>query len=108
MDEMTKMRIGSKDFHVRPGEEVILGKQPTLVKPEYKSKKDHTKLRKLLDEKTVWRKRHRSIVNLENHPYRNGTRIVGFFLQLSKEEQRKYFLERVFELAYAARMVDEP
>ena len=41
--------------------------------------------------------RYRSIVNLENHLYRNGTRIIKFFLHLSKEEQRKRFLERIDE-----------
>ena len=51
----------------------------------------------LLDEKTVWQERYRSIVNLENHLYRNGTRIIKFFLHLSKEEQRKRFLERIDE-----------
>ncbi len=49
----------------------------------------------LLDEKTIWRERYRSIVDLENHLYRNGTRIIKFFLHLSEEEQRKRFLERI-------------
>lgn len=51
----------------------------------------------LLDEETVWQGRYRSIVDLENHLYRNGTRIIKFFLHLSKEEQRKRFLERIDE-----------
>jgi PPK2 family polyphosphate:nucleotide phosphotransferase len=51
----------------------------------------------LLDEKTIWQKRYRSIVNLENHLYRNGTRIIKFFLHLSKQEQRKRFLQRIDE-----------
>ena len=51
----------------------------------------------LLDEKTIWQKRYRSIVNLEKHLYRNGTRIIKFFLHLSKEEQRKRFLQRIDE-----------
>ena len=51
----------------------------------------------LLDEKTIWQGRYRSIVDLEDHLYRNGTRIVKFFLHLSKEEQRKRFLERIDE-----------
>jgi PPK2 family polyphosphate:nucleotide phosphotransferase len=51
----------------------------------------------LLDEKTIWQERYRSIVNVENHLYRNGTRIIKFFLHLSKEEQRKRFLERIDE-----------
>jgi PPK2 family polyphosphate:nucleotide phosphotransferase len=51
----------------------------------------------LLDEKTLWKDRYRSIVNLEKHLYRNGTRIVKVFLNLSKDEQRKRFLERIDE-----------
>jgi len=48
-----------------------------------------------LVEKTIWEERYRSIVDLENHLYRNGTRIVKFFLHLSKDEQRKRFLARI-------------
>jgi PPK2 family polyphosphate:nucleotide phosphotransferase len=51
----------------------------------------------LLDESALWKGRYRSIVDLENHLYRNGTRIIKFFLHLSKEEQRKRFLERIDE-----------
>jgi PPK2 family polyphosphate:nucleotide phosphotransferase len=47
------------------------------------------------DEKNIWQERYRSIVNLEKHLDRNGTRIIKFFLHLSKEEQRKRFLERI-------------
>ena len=47
------------------------------------------------DPKTVWRDRYRSIVNLERHLHDNGTRIVKFYLHLSKEEQRKRFLQRI-------------
>ncbi|WP_026841345.1 ADP-polyphosphate phosphotransferase [Citrifermentans bremense] len=43
----------------------------------------------------VWRDRFESIVNLEEHLHRNGTRIVKFFLHISKEEQRKRFIERI-------------
>ena len=51
----------------------------------------------LIDEKTIWNERYRSIVNLEEHLHRNGTRIVKIFLHLSKSEQRKRFLERIDE-----------
>ena len=53
----------------------------------------------LLDEKTIWQERYRSIVDFENHLYRNGTRIIKFFLHLSEEEQRKRFLDRIDEPA---------
>src|SRR5476651_1072295 len=49
------------------------------------------------DDKTVWHDRFRSIAHLERHLHNNGTRIVKFFLHLSKEEQRKRFLERIDE-----------
>jgi PPK2 family polyphosphate:nucleotide phosphotransferase len=52
----------------------------------------------LLDDKTIWQDRYRSIVDQENHLYRNGTRIIKFFLHLSKEEQRKRFLDRIDEV----------
>jgi len=51
----------------------------------------------LRDEKTLWEGRYHSIVDLESHLYRNGTRLVKVFLHLSKEEQRKRFLERIDE-----------
>jgi polyphosphate kinase 2 (PPK2 family) len=34
---------------------------------------------------------------LESHLHRNGTRIIKFFLHLSKDEQRRRFLERIDE-----------
>jgi PPK2 family polyphosphate:nucleotide phosphotransferase len=49
------------------------------------------------DDKTIWHDRYRSITNLERHLHSNGTRIVKFYLHLSKEEQRKRFLQRIDE-----------
>jgi PPK2 family polyphosphate:nucleotide phosphotransferase len=51
------------------------------------------------DDKTVWQHRYRSIADLEKHLHVNGTRIIKFFLHLSKEEQRKRFLARIDEPA---------
>jgi PPK2 family polyphosphate:nucleotide phosphotransferase len=45
--------------------------------------------------KAVWHDRYRSIVDLEKHLSCNGTRIIKFFLHLSKDEQRKRFLDRI-------------
>jgi PPK2 family polyphosphate:nucleotide phosphotransferase len=45
--------------------------------------------------KTIWKGRYRSILDLEHHLHRNGTRIIKFFLHLSKNEQRKRFLDRI-------------
>ena len=49
----------------------------------------------LADDSSIWRDRYRSIVDLERHLARNGTRVVKFFLHLSKDEQRRRFLERI-------------
>jgi len=48
-----------------------------------------------LHEKTLWKERYHSILDLEKHLYRNGTRIIKFFLHLSEEEQHKRFLARI-------------
>jgi PPK2 family polyphosphate:nucleotide phosphotransferase len=49
------------------------------------------------DEDDVWEQRYQSIRDLEKHLHRNGTRIVKFFLHVSKEEQRKRLLARIDE-----------
>jgi PPK2 family polyphosphate:nucleotide phosphotransferase len=49
----------------------------------------------LMDDKAFWRDRYRSILDLEGHLDRNGTKIIKFFLHLSKQEQRKRFLDRI-------------
>ena len=49
----------------------------------------------LSSHKDIWRDRYKSIVDMEEHLHRNGTRIIKFFLHISKEEQRKRFLERI-------------
>ena len=49
----------------------------------------------LSDLDAIWQQRYRSIVDLEDHLYRNGTRVIKFFLHLSEQEQRKRFLARI-------------
>jgi len=49
----------------------------------------------LRDAKKIWAHRYRSIVDLERHLSLNGTCIMKFFLHLSKEEQRRRFIERI-------------
>jgi PPK2 family polyphosphate:nucleotide phosphotransferase len=48
-----------------------------------------------LDEDDFWAGRYRSIVESEAHLHRNGTRVIKFFLHLSREEQRQRFLARI-------------
>lgn len=48
-----------------------------------------------LDGIRLWHDRYQSIVDLERHLHRNSTRIIKFFLHLSKDEQRDRFVERI-------------
>ncbi|HET6810414.1 MAG TPA: PPK2 family polyphosphate kinase [Acidimicrobiales bacterium] len=45
--------------------------------------------------KSLWRARYEDINTFERHLARDGTRIVKFFLHVSKEEQRRRFLQRI-------------
>ncbi|MCC5025353.1 MAG: polyphosphate kinase 2 family protein [Candidatus Synoicihabitans palmerolidicus] len=45
----------------------------------------------------IWDERFRSITEMEAHLHRSGTRVIKFFLHLSKEEQRERFLARIDE-----------
>ncbi|HKK42069.1 MAG TPA: ADP-polyphosphate phosphotransferase [Bacteroidales bacterium] len=44
---------------------------------------------------SLWKNRYRSITDFEEHLHNNGTRIIKIFLNLSKDEQKKRFLERI-------------
>jgi PPK2 family polyphosphate:nucleotide phosphotransferase len=72
-------------------EEVLILK----VHPEYLTNQGIGALQ--WKEKDFWKKRYRSIADFEKHLHRSGTRVVKFFLHLSKEEQRKRFLDRIVE-----------
>jgi PPK2 family polyphosphate:nucleotide phosphotransferase len=49
--------------------------------------------------KNIWRERFEDISSFERYLARNGTLILKFFLNVSKEEQRQRFLERLDEPA---------
>ena len=46
-------------------------------------------------DKKFWKQRYEDINTFEEHLTRNGTLILKFFLHLSKDEQRKRFLDRI-------------
>jgi PPK2 family polyphosphate:nucleotide phosphotransferase len=52
-----------------------------------------------LDGKHLWRHRFDDIRSFERHLARNGTLILKFFLNVSRKEQRKRFLDRIDEPA---------
>jgi PPK2 family polyphosphate:nucleotide phosphotransferase len=49
----------------------------------------------ILNDEKLWQRRYSSMVDLEKHLHNNGTRIIKFFLHLSKDEQRRRFLARI-------------
>lgn len=47
------------------------------------------------DEAKVWDDRYRDINNFEDFQYRNGCRVVKFFINISKDEQKKRLMDRI-------------
>jgi len=43
----------------------------------------------------IWKERFKDIRNFEKYLYRNGTKVVKFFLNVSKTEQKKRIIERI-------------
>jgi PPK2 family polyphosphate:nucleotide phosphotransferase len=64
------------------------------VHPEMLAKE---KLPPPLVKRTMWRERFEDISSFERHLTRNGTVVIKFFLNVSKEEQRQRFLDRLEE-----------
>jgi PPK2 family polyphosphate:nucleotide phosphotransferase len=60
---------------------------------------ERQKLPKQCVDKDIWQKRFDDIRAFERHLARNGTLILKFFLNVSREEQRKRFLDRIDEPA---------
>ena len=48
-----------------------------------------------LKDKGIWKRRYEEINNFEEYLVHNGTLVLKFFLNVSKEEQKKRFLERI-------------
>lgn len=64
------------------------------VHPELLAKQ---KIPRVLMKKTIWRERFEDITAFERYLARNGTVVLKFFLNVSKEEQRRRFLDRLEE-----------
>ncbi|MES2575547.1 MAG: polyphosphate kinase 2 family protein [Bacteroidota bacterium] len=53
------------------------------------------KLPEKLITKNIWKDRFEDIRNFEKYLHRNGTIVIKFFLNLSKDEQKERFIERI-------------
>jgi PPK2 family polyphosphate:nucleotide phosphotransferase len=86
MPERGKIGIFNRSYY----EEVLV----VRVHPEYLK---YQQLPATLDLSNVWSERFESIRDMEKHLARNGTVILKFWLNVSKEEQRNRFLSRLDE-----------
>ncbi len=46
-------------------------------------------------DRQLWESRFKSINNFEKHLHENGTTVIKFFLNVSRDEQKKRFIERI-------------
>jgi PPK2 family polyphosphate:nucleotide phosphotransferase len=68
----------------------------TKVHPEFILNEDLPGIKSVKDiNKTFWQSRYHQICRFEKNLAENGTIILKFFLHMSKEEQKKRFLERI-------------
>jgi PPK2 family polyphosphate:nucleotide phosphotransferase len=71
--------------------------EETLVVRVHKEMLATQQLPEALKERGVWKRRFHEIREFEKHLTQNGTVIIKFFLNVSKEEQRRRFLARIDE-----------
>jgi PPK2 family polyphosphate:nucleotide phosphotransferase len=71
--------------------------EEVLVVRVHKEYLDRQQLPPLLNDPDIWSRRFREINNFERYLTDNGIIVLKFFLNVSKEEQKRRFLERVEE-----------
>ncbi|PSL32704.1 polyphosphate kinase 2 family protein [Dyadobacter jiangsuensis] len=72
-------------------EEVLVVKvQPEILTQSQRLPEELTE-----DLEKLWKHRYSDIRNLEKYLYRNGIRVIKFFLNVSKEEQAERLIERI-------------
>lgn len=69
--------------------------EETLVVRVHPEHLGSQKLPETVDLKSIWDKRFQSIRDHETHLAENGTKVIKFWLNVSKEEQKNRFLERI-------------
>jgi PPK2 family polyphosphate:nucleotide phosphotransferase len=72
-------------------EEVLVVRVHDLIK--------YQKIPDKFNNKNIWKQRYEQINNFEEYLYENGIVVIKFFLHISKEEQKKRFLERIEDQA---------
>ena len=84
MPERGRIGIFNRSYY----EEVLV----VRVHPEFL---DSQRLPRHISRKKIWKDRFQDINDFERYAVRNGTHILKFFLNVSKDEQRRRFLDRI-------------
>jgi PPK2 family polyphosphate:nucleotide phosphotransferase len=71
--------------------------EEVLVVRVHRQLLEHEKLPTKFDEKEFWKHRYDDINHFERYLVRNGVVVLKFFLNVSKNEQKRRFLERIEE-----------
>lgn len=89
MPSRGKIGIFNRSYY----EEVLVCRvHPEIVTEQQKLPRELTR-----DLDKLWEQRYEQIRNIERYAHQNGTRVVKFFLHLSRDEQRRRFLARIDE-----------
>jgi len=92
MPERGRITIFNRSYY----EEVLVAKvHPSIVTDVQRIPGEHLKR----GMKRLWRARYKAIRDMEAYLHSNGTRVVKFFLNVSKDEQKSRFLARIDEPA---------
>ena len=87
MPERGRITVFNRSYY----EEVLVTKvHPKIVTDYQRVPSEH-----ISDLEDVWKQRYEAINDLERYLHRNGTRVVKFFLNVSRDEQRERFLSRI-------------
>src|SRR5436309_1123204 len=83
--------MNHNDFIVPPGKRIRLKDYDPDFTAQYKNKEEAAE--KL--EKDIWKHRFQDINHFEEYLARNGIAILKFFLNISREEQKRRLLARI-------------
>lgn len=82
-----RLRIFNRSYY----EEVLVVRVHPKILTHYQRLPDEL----VQDPESVWPQRYEDIRNMEQYEHRNGIRVLKFFLNISKEEQRRRFIDRI-------------
>jgi len=87
MPERGRIGVFNRSYY----EEVLICRvRPVIVKNYQRIPGEFTQ-----NLKAIWGQRYEDIANFEQYAHRNGTRVLKFFLNVSRDEQKARFMDRI-------------